>query len=82
MNWLAYLSVSIEYCGSGIAQGKDSIPLQGREVDPNRDREEPQPVFDPRSHRNITALAGQSAYLECRVFNLGGRAVSSLTYKL
>ncbi|XP_065577257.1 zwei Ig domain protein zig-8-like isoform X1 [Artemia franciscana] len=65
-----------ELIGSGIAQGKDSIPLQGRESDPNRDREGPQPIFDPRSHRNITALAGQSAYLECRVFNLGGRAVT------
>jgi hypothetical protein len=34
------------------------------------------PYFDPLTQRNVTALVGKSAYLTCRVRNLGNKTVS------
>ncbi|CAK1544342.1 unnamed protein product [Leptosia nina] len=34
------------------------------------------PSFDASTPRNVTALVGKSAYLSCRVRNLGNRTVS------
>lgn len=34
------------------------------------------PSFDAATPRNVTALVGKSAYLSCRVRNLGNRTVS------
>ena len=34
------------------------------------------PYFEVSASKNITAIAGQSAYLNCRVRNLGNRTVS------
>lgn len=35
------------------------------------------PIFDPSTKRNVTALVGKSAYLNCRVRNLGNKTVSA-----
>ncbi|KAG8212694.1 hypothetical protein J437_LFUL019582 [Ladona fulva] len=35
-----------------------------------------EPYFDPMTPRNVTALVGKSAYLSCRVRNLGNKTVS------
>ncbi|KAJ0182864.1 hypothetical protein K1T71_002233 [Dendrolimus kikuchii] len=35
------------------------------------------PSFDAATPRNVTALVGKSAYLSCRVRNLGNRTVSN-----
>ena len=35
-----------------------------------------QPSFDNTTEREVTATVGQVAYLHCRVFNIGDRAVS------
>lgn len=37
-----------------------------------------EPYFDPTTPRNVTALMGKSAYLSCRVRNLGNKTVSML----
>lgn len=34
------------------------------------------PNFDPSTKKNVTALVGKSAYLNCRVRNLGNKTVS------
>lgn len=36
-----------------------------------------EPYFDPSTPRNVTALMGKSAYLSCRVRNLGNKTVST-----
>lgn len=36
------------------------------------------PYFDPLTQRNVTALVGKSAYLTCRVRNLGNKTVSNI----
>lgn len=35
-----------------------------------------QPTFDNTSEKEVVAIVGQAAYLNCRVFNIGDRAVS------
>ncbi|CAB3255948.1 unnamed protein product [Arctia plantaginis] len=37
------------------------------------------PSFDAATPRNVTALVGKSAYLSCRVRNLGNRTVTALS---
>lgn len=39
------------------------------------------PYFDPQTPRNVTALAGKSAYLTCRVRQLGNRTVSWVRHR-
>ncbi|KAK9506645.1 hypothetical protein O3M35_008540 [Rhynocoris fuscipes] len=39
-----------------------------------------QPYFDNSTRREVTTTVGQSAYLHCRVRNLGDRAVSNLIH--
>jgi len=34
------------------------------------------PYFEPSASRNVTALVGKTAYLNCRVHNLGNKTVS------
>lgn len=38
------------------------------------------PYFDKAASKNITALLGKTAYLTCRVKNLGNKTVSNATY--
>jgi hypothetical protein len=33
------------------------------------------PYFDPSASKNVTALVGRTAYLNCRVRNLGNKTV-------
>ncbi|XP_075215165.1 zwei Ig domain protein zig-8-like isoform X2 [Lycorma delicatula] len=40
-----------------------------------------QPYFDPLTPRNVTALVGKSAYLSCRVRNLGNKTVSWVRHR-
>ncbi|CAH2049806.1 unnamed protein product, partial [Iphiclides podalirius] len=40
------------------------------------------PSFDISTPRNVTALVGKSAYLSCRVRNLGNRTVSKQTQQV
>ena len=44
----------------------------------NLDLDEPRngPYFDKAASKNITALLGKTAYLNCRVKNLGNKTVS------
>ncbi|XP_065334661.1 myosin light chain kinase, smooth muscle-like isoform X2 [Cloeon dipterum] len=39
------------------------------------------PYFDPLTPRNVTALVGKSAYLTCRVRNLGNKTVSWIRHR-
>lgn len=36
------------------------------------------PYFDKNASKNVTALLGKTAYLNCRVKNLGNKTVSSI----
>lgn len=38
------------------------------------------PYFDTSASKNVTALVGKTAYLNCRVRNLGNRTVSKVKY--
>jgi len=38
------------------------------------------PYFDPMTPKNVTALVGKSAYLSCRVRNLGNKTVRIKTF--
>ncbi|KAG8261990.1 hypothetical protein J6590_062295 [Homalodisca vitripennis] len=40
-----------------------------------------EPYFDPLTPRNVTALVGKSAYLSCRVRNLGNKTVSWVRHR-
>ncbi|KAG8278314.1 hypothetical protein J6590_023762 [Homalodisca vitripennis] len=48
--------------------GRNSVDM-GSTAAPGRQ----DPYFDPLTPRNVTALVGKSAYLSCRVRNLGNR---------
>jgi hypothetical protein len=37
------------------------------------------PYFEPSASRNVTALVGKTAYLNCRVRNLGNKTVSLMS---
>jgi hypothetical protein len=37
------------------------------------------PYFEPSASRNVTALVGKTAYLNCRVRNLGNKTVSFMS---
>lgn len=39
-----------------------------------------EPYFDISIPNNVTALVGKSAYLSCRVRNLGNKTVSKIHY--
>lgn len=69
--------------GSGAGAGYNALPDQGGTVSPapaiSPSRFEP--YFDTMTPRNVTALVGKSAYLSCRVRNLGNKTVSALIYR-
>jgi hypothetical protein len=41
----------------------------------------PEPYFDAMTPRNVTGLVGKSAYLSCRVRNLGNKTVSWIRHR-
>lgn len=49
----------------GLSPAAELSPLRG-------------PYFDSSASKNVTALVGKTAYLNCRVRNLGNKTVSSL----
>lgn len=55
----------------------DVIPVKGRGSNPAQEHEGPQPYFDADVQRNVTAIATQTAFLHCRVKDLGIKVVSS-----
>lgn len=60
---------------------RDSKPKEFAHAGSNKniiDIDEPRtgPYFDKASSKNITALLGKTAYLSCRVKNLGNKTVS------
>lgn len=72
-----YIAVFILCLGVG-----DVIPVKGRGSNPAQEHEGPQPYFDVDVQRNITAIATQTAFLHCRVKDLGVKAVSIVKYFL
>ncbi|XP_046661230.1 uncharacterized protein LOC124354651 isoform X1 [Homalodisca vitripennis] len=56
--------------------GRNSVDM-GSTAAPGRQ----DPYFDPLTPRNVTALVGKSAYLSCRVRNLGNRTVSWVRHR-
>lgn len=58
---------------NGILGGPDTSSNGG--MSPSRY----DPYFDALTPRNVTALVGKSAYLSCRVRNLGNKTVSLLS---
>ena len=62
----------LQFAGMG-----DVIPVKGRGSNPAQEHEGPQPYFDADVQRNVTAIATQTAFLHCRVKDLGVKVVSS-----
>ena len=52
------------------------IPVKGRGINPAHEHDGPQPYFDNDVARNVTAVASQTAFLRCRVHDLGHKSVS------
>lgn len=46
------------------------------------DQRSQEPIFDPSTPKNVTALVGKSAYLNCRVRNLANKTVCTTTRTL
>ena len=63
----------------GWATGGPSAEVIGLPMGPGL-RMDPYFVEDQPTSKNITVLAGQKAYLECRVRNLGAKRVSYLSF--
>lgn len=51
--------------------------MKGRGVNPAHEHDGPQPYFDNDVARNVTAVASQTAFLRCRVHDLGHKSVST-----
>jgi hypothetical protein len=67
--------------GQGTGAGFNSLQTAGSPAPPpppppSLGRNEP--YFDTMTPRNVTALVGKSAYLSCRVRNLGNKTVSEV----
>ena len=60
--------------GGGVGINRNIIEVMPAEDNRNG------PYFDKAASKNITALLGKTAYLNCRVKNLGNKTVSS-TYR-
>ena len=65
----------------GWATGGPSAEVIGLPMGPGL-RMDPYFVEDQPTSKNITVLAGQKAYLECRVRNLGAKRVSKSKFYL
>lgn len=53
------------------AYGKNAIDLDAFKIGP---------YFDKAASKNVTALLGKTAYLNCRVKNLGNKTVSTCLF--
>lgn len=61
--------------GAGFNAVQAAPPTPPPQPPPGRN----DPYFDTMTPRNVTALVGKSAYLTCRVRNLGNKTVSRLS---
>uniref|UniRef100_A0A1B6MF60 Ig-like domain-containing protein n=1 Tax=Graphocephala atropunctata TaxID=36148 RepID=A0A1B6MF60_9HEMI len=68
--------ISIETGCHYMNSGRNSLDTVTTAVPGRQD-----PHFDPLTPRNVTALVGKSAYLSCRVRNLGNRTVSWVRHR-
>lgn len=67
---------------SFIVGSGETIPVKGRGSNPAHEHEGPQPYFDPDVQRNVTAIATQTAFLHCRVKDLGVKAVRNFLWNI
>lgn len=73
-----------EYVASMSKQyhsGETDLDNDVGEEDYHRNPLDRGPFFEVSSQKNITAIAGHSAYLNCRVRNLGNRTVSECHFE-
>lgn len=56
-----------------LAKGGKNTPPNANSLDVNNRQS---PYFDKTASKNITALLGKTAYLNCKVKNLGNKTVS------
>lgn len=75
---ISYSKRIVNIVKNSIPGLSDVIPVKGRGPNPAQEHEGPQPYFDLDVQRNVTAIATQTAFLHCRVKDLGGKAVSCL----
>lgn len=61
---------------SGLNPGINTNSIDGNNIGANGALSRFDPYFDALTPRNVTALVGKSAYLSCRVRNLGNKTVS------
>ncbi|XP_057366639.1 zwei Ig domain protein zig-8-like [Daphnia carinata] len=66
----------VSSASNSLYGSSDLIPVKGRGPNPAQEHEGPQPYFDVDFQRNVTAISTQTAFLHCRVKDLGGKAVS------
>jgi len=66
------VGVSGSYNGGGAENNQLPAPTVSPPIGPG------EPSFDLSTPKNVTALVGKSAYLSCRVRNLGNKTVSYL----
>jgi len=79
MEWYGLIIAVLCVISSGSGRlygGYDGIPVKGRGVNPAHEDEGPQPVFDVKAQRNVTAIGSQTAFLHCKVKDLGIKVVS------
>ena len=63
--------------GQATGAGFNSLQPAGSPAPPPLPIGRNEPYFDNLTPRNVTALVGKSAYLSCRVRNLGNKTVSN-----
>ncbi|XP_059218918.1 zwei Ig domain protein zig-8 [Stomoxys calcitrans] len=69
----------------------DIVPFKGNKVDDETSSKTSlplythppwvEPYFDPTKSNNVSGLLGRTAYLQCRVFNLGNKTVSWVRHR-
>uniref|UniRef100_A0A1B6M637 Ig-like domain-containing protein n=1 Tax=Graphocephala atropunctata TaxID=36148 RepID=A0A1B6M637_9HEMI len=84
MKGLAALLVALFYInsvtGAGLVQAKGGkgVPQTANSLETGA---RPGPYFDKAASKNITALLGKTAYLNCKVKNLGNKSVSWVRHR-
>ncbi|KAG5681145.1 hypothetical protein PVAND_010605 [Polypedilum vanderplanki] len=91
---ISITSSHLDYQQQNFQNDGEYLPLQTRKYHTNDDSEAENeigdeelssinrgPYFELSAPKNITAIAGQSAYLNCRVRNLGNKTVSWLRHR-
>ncbi|XP_073962110.1 neurotrimin-like isoform X3 [Choristoneura fumiferana] len=77
-----YVSSAQRELGKGPANASATAPPAGSADNAIRGASDPRPTprtgpyFDPVASKNVTALLGKTAYLNCRVKNLGNKTIN------